>query len=302
MDGMMVIVNPIAANGRVGRKWPSVREFLEKKGVPFSFALTQYPAHAITLAAEAVEKGFRTIVAFGGDGTLNEVVNGAFRHGISSEITIGAIPGGTGSDFTRSLDMPRDPVKAFERILEGRTMRVDLGEIECFKDGKPERRYFINVAGLGFDAVVAERTNRSPKVLGGTIPYLYNLLITLLTFRSLPFKIALDSITLELRAYLLVVANGKYFAGGMFVAPGALLDDGKFYVAIGEDMSKFEFLSLVPKVYKGAHIGHPKVRIYEAQTVEVSSDVTLFIQAEGELVGVAPARFRLHSRAVNILC
>ena len=302
MDGMMVIVNPIAANGRVGRKWPSVREFLEKKGVPFSFALTQYPAHAITLAAEAVEKGFRTIVAFGGDGTLNEVVNGAFRHGISSEITIGAIPGGTGSDFTRSLDMPRDPVKAFERILEGRTMRVDLGEIECFKDGKPERRYFINVAGLGFDAVVAERTNRSPKVLGGTIPYLYNLLITLLTFRSLPFKIALDSNTLELRAYLLVVANGKYFAGGMFVAPGALLDDGKFYVAIGEDMSKFEFLSLVPKVYKGAHIGHPKVRIYEAQTVEVSSDVTLFIQAEGELVGVAPARFRLHSRAVNILC
>ncbi len=302
MEKMMVIVNPIAANGRVGRKWPSVREFLEKKGVPFSFALTRYPAHAISLAAEAVERGFRTVVAFGGDGTLNEVVNGVFRHGITSEITLGAIPGGTGSDFTRSLSLPRDPIRAFERILEGRTVQVDLGEIECFREGKPERRYFVNVAGLGFDAVVAERTNRSPKVLGGTIPYLYNLLITLLTYRSLPFKITLDSLTLELKAYLVVVANGKYFAGGMFIAPGALLDDGKFYVAIGEDMSRLEFLSLVPKVYRGAHVGHPKVKIYEAQTVEVSSDVTLFIEAEGELVGVAPARFRIHPRAVNFLC
>jgi YegS/Rv2252/BmrU family lipid kinase len=301
MEKIMVIVNPIAANGKVGRRWPSVKEFLESKGVPFSFALTQYPTHAISLAAEAVEKGFKTLIAFGGDGTLNEVVNGAFRHGISPEITLGAIPGGTGSDFTRSLGLPRDPIQAFAKILEGRTMRVDLGEIECMKEGKEEKRYFINVAGMGFDAVVAERTNRSPKVFGGTIPYLYNLFLTLLTYRSLPFRIVLDSLRLELRAYLVVVANGKYFAGGMFIAPGALLDDGKFYVAIGEDMSKLEFLSLVPKVYKGTHIHHRKVKIYEAQTVEISSEATIFIQAEGEVVGTAPAVFRIHPQAVNFL-
>ncbi|MCS7286440.1 MAG: diacylglycerol kinase family lipid kinase [Anaerolineae bacterium] len=302
MERIMVIVNPIAANGKVGRKWPSVKEFLEKRGIPFSFALTQYPAHAIALAAEAVERGFKTIVAFGGDGTLNEMVNGVFRHGISSEITLGAIPGGTGSDFTRSLGLPRDPIKAFEKILEGETTRVDLGEIECFKEGRPERRYFINVAGLGFDAVVAERTNRLPKFMGGTLPYLFSLLVTLLTYKSLPFKINIDSQTLELKAYLVVVANGKYFGGGMFIAPEAVLDDGKFYVAIGEDMSRFEFLSLVPSVYKGTHIAHPKVKVYEAQTVKVSSEVTLYIEAEGEVVGVAPATFKVHPRAVNFLC
>lgn len=302
MERIMVIVNPIAANGRVGRKWPSVKEFLEKKGVPFSFALTQYPAHAIALAAEAVEKGFKTIVAFGGDGTLNEMLNGVFRYGISSEITLGAVPGGTGSDFTRSLGLPRDPIKAFEKILEGKTIRVDLGEIECFKEDKPERRYFINVAGLGFDAVVAERTNRAPKFMGGTLPYLCSLLITLLTYKSLPFKINIDSQTLELKAYLVVVANGKYFGGGMFIAPEAVLDDGKFYVAIGEDMSRMEFLSLVPSVYKGTHITHPKVKVYEAQTVKVSSEATLYIEAEGEVVGVAPATFKVHPCAVNFLC
>ncbi len=299
---MMIIVNPIAANGKVGRKWPAVKEFLNNKGVSFSFALTQYPAHAIALASEAVEKGFRTIVVFGGDGTLNEVVNGVFRHGIDSEITLGAIPGGTGSDFTRSLGLPRDPIKALERILSGKTVQVDLGEINCFKGGKPEKRYFINVAGLGFDAVVAERTNRTPKFMGGTIPYIYNLLITLMTYRSLPFRIKIDSLAFELKAYLMVVAIGKYFGGGMFIAPNAELSDGKFFVAIGEDMSRLEFLSLVPKVYKGTHIYHPKVRVYEAQSVEVSSDVTLFIEAEGEIVGVAPVRFEIHPHAVNFLC
>lgn len=302
MEKLMVIVNPIAANGKVGRKWPQVKEFLEKRGVPFSFALTQYPAHAVTLASEALEKGFRVIVAFGGDGTLNEVVNGVFCRGLSSEVTLGAIPGGTGSDFTRSLGLPRDPIKAFEKILEGRTVQVDLGEINCIKGGRPEKRYFINVAGLGFDAVVAERTNRTPKIFGGTIPYLYNLLLTLITYRSLPFRITIDSLHIELKAYLVVVANGRYFAGGMFVAPGAVLDDGKFYVAIGEDMSRFEFLSLVPKVYKGTHVNHPKVRVYEAQAVEISSDVTLFIEAEGEVVGTAPATFHIHPRVVNLLC
>ncbi len=302
MEKLMVIVNPIAANGKVGRRWPQVKEFLEKKGVPFSFALTRYPAHAITLAAEAVEKGFKVIIAFGGDGTLNEVINGVFRQGPSTEVTLGAIPGGTGSDFTRSLGLPRDPIKALEKILEGQTIRVDLGEIKCFKEGRPEKRYFINVAGLGFDAVVAERTNRAPKIFGGTIPYLYNLLLTLITYRSLPFKITIDSLHIELKAYLVVVANGKYFAGGMFVAPGAVLDDGKFYVAIGEDMSRLEFLSLVPRVYKGTHINHPKVKVYEAQTVEISSDAILFIEAEGETVGTAPATFNIYPRAVNFLC
>ncbi|RLC80950.1 MAG: diacylglycerol kinase family lipid kinase [Chloroflexi bacterium] len=301
MQEMMVIVNPVAANGKVGKKWPQVREFLESRGVPFSSSLTQYHQHAIHLAREAVQKGFQTIVAFGGDGTLNEVVNGVFQEGLDVDVTIGAIPGGTGSDFTRSLNLPRDPVEAFKRLLEGRTRLVDLGEIECLKEGKPERRYFINIAGMGFDAEVAERTNRAPKFLGGTIPYLFNLFIPLVTYRSKHYRIEMDGKTLEQKAYFLVIAIGKYFAGGMFVAPEAELDDGLFDVLIIGDMPKLEFVANVARVYKGTHLEHPKVDAYKARHIKVHSESEVFIQAEGEIVGTAPATFKIHPKTVKFL-
>ena len=302
MHELVFIVNPVAANGKVGKIWPRVREYLESQKVPFDFALTEYPTHAITLAWDALQKGASTIVAFGGDGTLNEVLNGVFREGPTADVAIGAIPGGTGSDFTRSLDVPRDPVEAVRCILRGRTRLVDVGEIRCVKEGKPTSRYFINVAGLGFDAEVAERSNRMPKFMGGTIPYLFNLVVSLFSYRNKNFRIRLDDRVLEQKAYLLTVAIGKYFGGGMFIAPDAGLDDGLFDVIVVGDMSKPEFIANVPRVYKGTHIDHPKVDAYKARRVEIHCDGQAFIEAEGEIAGMAPAEFTLIPQAVKVLC
>jgi len=302
MHNLMFIVNPVAANGKVGKTWPRVRNYLQSQGVSFDFALTEYPTHAITLAWDALQKGVRTIVAFGGDGTLNEVLNGVFREGPVADVTLGAIPGGTGSDFTRSLDISRDPVEAVKRLLRGQTRLVDVGEIQCIKDGKPTRRYFINVAGMGFDAEVAERSNRMPKFMGGTIPYLFNLVISLISYRNKRFRITLDDRTIEQKAYLLIVAIGKYFGGGMFIAPDAELDNGLFDVIVVGDMSKLEFIANVPRVYKGTHIDHPKVDAYKARRVEIRCDERASIEAEGEIAGMAPATFIIHPKAVKVLC
>ena len=296
-----VIVNPTAANGKVGKLWPDVEDFLRSQEMPFSFVFTEYPRHAISLAREAVEKGARCIIAFGGDGTLNEVLNGMLYQGPRDDLILGVIPGGTGADFAKTLGLPREPISACRHLIEGKTRCIDLGEIECFRDGKPERRYFINVAGLGFDAEVAERTNRAPKILGGTVPYLASLVISLIAYRKKKMTLLLDGHTIEQKAYMVAVAIGQYFGGGMHIAPNASPDDGLFDVVVVGDTTKLDFLKSVPRVYKGTHLDHPKVDSYRASHVEVQTDEKVFIQAEGELVGTAPAVFRMHHKAVKLL-
>ncbi len=299
---MKLIVNPAAANGAVRKNWPRIRDSLQAEGASFDAVLTEEPGHATRLARQALDDGFRTIVAVGGDGTVNEVINGLAEEGsVDPEVVLGIIPWGTGADFARMLGIPRDYMEACRHLLRSEPRPVDLGRITCLREGREVERYFINAAGLGFDGEVAEIVNRFPKVLGGTITYLTCLLIGLVTYRNKNIELSFDGQPVRGRVNSVVVCNGCYFGGGMFIAPGASFDDGFFYVVILGNLNKLEVVVNLPRIYKGTHLTHPKVSHFSAKEIHVEAKERMFLQAEGELIGEAPATFRIIPRALKVL-
>jgi len=300
---MRVIVNPVAANGAVGKRWPQMRDTLQAEGGQFDASFTEGPNHATELAREALSAGYQTIVAVGGDGTLHEVVNGLVREGlVDPAVNLGIIPGGTGADSVRTLGIPHDYRAACHRLLRGKPDCIDLGLITCVSQGQEVQRYFLNVAGLGFDGEVAERVNRSSKALGGTIPFLSSLFVKLLTYQNKTVEVTLDGQQrLQQKANSVVVCNGCYVGGSMHIAPRAALDDGLFDVIIIGDTSKLEIVANVPRIYRGTHLSHPKVDEYRAREVRVKARERMFLQADGELIGEAPATFQIIPQALHVL-
>ncbi len=299
---MKLIVNPEAANRAVGKNWPRICDFLQAEGAEFDAVLTEEPGHATRLARQALNDGYRTIVAVGGDGTLNEVINGLVEEGsVDPEVTLGMIPWGTGADFARMVDIPRDYMGACRHLLRSQPRLVDLGKITCLREGREVERYFINAAGLGFDGEVSNLVNRFPKLLGGTTTYLTCLFIGLLTYRNKNVELSFDGQPVRGRVNSVVVCNGCYFGGGMFIAPGAAFDDGLFYVVILGNLNKLEVVMNVPRVYKGTHLTHPKVSHFSAKEIHVEAKERMFLQAEGELIGEAPATFQVLPRALKVL-
>ncbi|MBC7258072.1 MAG: diacylglycerol kinase family lipid kinase [Chloroflexi bacterium] len=298
-----VIVNPVAANGRVAVRWPDVRAHLTRLGLDFDFRLTERPLHATEIAREAAQAGYSPIVAYGGDGTLMEVVNGLLGEpGQPSEVPLGIIPGGTGSDFVRTLGIPHDYREACARLMSGTERLVDVGHttFRAF-DGSERRMYFANVAGLGFDGEVVERVQRSSKALGGTLTYLMNLLLTLVYYKNKHVALRFDGQSQDRRMNSVLVCNGRYFGGAMYIAPPAELQDGEFELVILGDFSKPELVVNVPRVYKGTHLTHPKVQIHKACEVHVEAKERMLVQADGELVGQAPASFRIVPRVLRVI-
>ena len=296
-----VIVNPVGSGGRVGRLWPRLNELLVQSGLQFNAELTERPWHAPELARRALEAGYRHFVAIGGDGTVHEVLNGLVVDGrVSPEISLSIVPGGTGMDFVRILGVPRDPEAAARAVMGTRTRLVDIGEIRCQRDGQPHTRYFVNVAGLGFDSEVCRRVNRMSKRVSGTLPYLLGLVVTLFAYHNKDVRLSFDGQMLAGRFNSVVVCNGQYAGGGMWFSPQAVVDDGILDVVILKDLKKLELLLNVPRIYKGTHLTHPKVQSLRTREIHVEAGQRMFIQAEGELVGEAPASFRILPAALNL--
>jgi diacylglycerol kinase family enzyme len=181
---------------------------------------------------------------------------------------------------------------------------VDLGHLAYSAFGGERRaRFFINAAGVGFDAEVALRANRAPRVMGGTIPYLSSLLTTLVRYHNKRVSLSLDDEGEErqTRVNSIVVANGQFFGGGMRIAPEASLSDGKFEVVTLGDLGKVDLVRNVPRVYDGSHITHPKVSITRANRVTIDSVQRLLVQADGEVLGTAPATFTVVPWALRMI-
>ncbi|MFS8582578.1 MAG: diacylglycerol kinase family lipid kinase [Limnochordales bacterium] len=286
---LALIVNPAAGGGRVRRRWPRLEQELRRRGVRWQAFWTEGAGHATVLAKAASQEGYDAVVAVGGDGTLNEVVNGA----VGTGVPVGLIPLGTGIDFSRTAGLPRSPKDALDVILAGRVRHVDLGVVND--------RYFCNVAGTGFDATVADRVNRFGSKSGGIVPYLKAVFQTLFTYRNTPFRISVDDRVFEVRSLLMAVANGRYYGGGFMICPDAELADGRFDVCIVGDIDKLSTVLLLPRVVKGGHRGHPKVTFVRGRRIKVEGPPELRIQADGELVGHLPAYFEIKQAALPML-
>jgi len=289
MERLAFIVNPVAGSGRVRRLWPGLEAELRRRRVPWDLFETEGPGHGIELARQAAAAGYAAVVAVGGDGTLNEVVNGVGTDGVP----VGFIPLGTGVDFPRTAGVPRQPQEALEVVLARRVTRIDVGVVND--------RLFCNVAGAGFDAQVAARVNESGNKRGGPIPYIKAVFQTLFTYQNAPFRITLDGVAHEVTSLLLAVGNGRFYAGGMMICPQADLRDGQFDVVIAGNISKIGTLLTLPRVFSGAHLHHPLITYQRARRVVVEGPTHLRIQADGELVGHLPATFELRPAALPML-
>lgn len=292
-DPMVCILNPAAGGGRALRLEPSIEAFLRERGLAARITRTEAPGHAADLAAEAAAAGASTLVAVGGDGTVHEVVNGLLGGDVGRSPALGqprerlpelaVVPAGTGNDFARTLGIPRAADRALPVLADGRSRRVDVGRVG--------RRYFVNIAGVGFDAEVAADVNRRPKRLPGFLPYVLGVFRILARYQPTPVRFRLDGVAHAGPILLLAVGNARFYGGGMMLCPDASVDDGVFDVCVGGDVGKLETLRLLVKVFKGAHVGHPRVTMYRARTVEVESATPLYVHADGEVIGQVPVAF-----------
>jgi len=296
-----VIVNPVAGAYSTRRKWPRISKLLRHVGLSFDYEYTEGVGHAIEIARVAASDGYRYVVVVGGDGTVNEVANGILYSTGSSNTSLGIVSTGTGSDFARSVGIPRDYATACSFLTSSRRLLIDVGVVEYKSKGQSLQRFFVNAAGVGFDAAVVEATERLPKYFGGTIPYVAGLLRTLFGYRNKSVVVHLGNKVEAKRILSVVVANGCYFGGGMYIAPQAELNDSLLDVMTVGDIGKFELLKALPKVYKGTHINHPKVRMEKATHVIIESSERILVHADGELLGEGPASLWLMPAALSIV-
>ena len=297
----MFVVNPAAANGSTGRRWPEIRERLTRAGVTGEVLLSERPGHAVELAEEAARSGARLVVAVGGDGTVNEAVNGLVRAGRNHEVELAVIPRGTGRDFARSLGIPRD-VDGAAAVAGNATVRaVDVGRAR-FRgwDGRPHQAYFANFAGAGISGAIARRANISSKALGGRISFIWATVAVFARWTSSELTVTVDGEERRGPMFEVLVTNGEFTAGGMWVTPGAATDDGLFDVLLIGDVTKADFVRTFPKVYRGRHLGHPKIELLRGHRVSVVAPSALPVALDGEHPGTTPAEFDLLPRALRV--
>jgi diacylglycerol kinase (ATP) len=299
-----VVMNPASAGGRTLRRWPATLRALHAAGVLFTVHRTTAPGDATNAVRRALTGGFRTIVSVGGDGTLNEVVNGFFDADgapIGEDARLGLLPSGTGGDFRRAVGIPGDIRAAVRLIASGSVRHIDAGRIE-FGDGR--RRFFVNIADCGMGGEVVARINRGGRARGGapgSVVFLGTSLATLLGYVARTAHIELDGTTLDRRVRSVVVANGTCFGGGMRVAPEAELDDGQFDVVVIGETGRLRALTGIPSLYRGRHLTRPEVEVYRARTVRVTCDGRpMLFDVEGEQVGTTPATLTCLPEALTL--
>jgi len=296
-----VIVNPIAGAGKTAKKWPQIMALLKSIGLRFEHDLTEAPGHAIELARSAAKDGYELVVSVGGDGTINEIVNGLYNAGSNGDVMLGIIGTGTGSDYIRTIGIPRHYKEACQCLINPRKLTVDLGIVEYVSNGQIAKRVFVNFAGLGFDAEVVKATTQKFKALGAVPSYLMGLLSTLISYKNREISLKLDGETEKRKVCTIMVSNGKYGGGGMLTAPNADPTDGFFDILIIGDLSKPDLLWSLPRIYRGTHLTHPKVIARRAKEIEIQANGSMALQADGELLGEPPATFHILPAALNIV-
>jgi YegS/Rv2252/BmrU family lipid kinase len=298
------VVNPNAGNGKGKKDWNRISELFQKNDIRMISKSTERKGHAIEYTRELIADGYRKIVAVGGDGTLNEIINGVFTQAYCSpkDIIISMIPVGTGNDWGRMFGIPLVYEGAVQVIKEGKLMLHDIGVASFYNGKRKEKRYFINIAGLGFESIVVKKTNKQKdKGKSNQAIYFYNLLSSLITYRNTLADITIDGKKSTMRIFSINVGNGRYCGGGMRQTPDALPDDGLFDITVIKEMGRLEIIKSLKLLYDGTILSHPKVDGYRSNNLAVSSESRLYLEADGESLGHTPAEFSIIPSAVNIV-
>ena len=303
-----IVVNSASAGGATGKRWPTIRLELDQAGLKYQLEFTNGPGHATEITRKALAGGAQCVVAVGGDGTINEVVNGFFDEdgkAIQPSACLALIPSGTGGDFRKSVDVPKDVAGAIACLNSGKTQTVDVGRID-YGDGS--HRFFINIADCGLGGEVVAKVNRSKAKGGGlrgTAVFLWTSLATLMTYPGCHVDIEIEGRKLRRHVRNVVIANGKFFGGGMKIAPDAVVNDGLFDVVIVGMSSKLGALTGIGSIYRGTHIDRSDVEVLRGRVVKITSTddrAPILFDLEGEQIGQVPATLTCVPSAIKIAC
>jgi len=304
-----VIVNPRAWGNMTGKMWPDIEKKLHHAIGPVKVAFTERAGHGTILANQALKEGYEQIIAVGGDGTINEVVNGFFENDrpINPEAVFAIISTGTGRDFSRTLGWPFDIDQQIEHLSNTSVYPIDLGKLKFINfKGEEDLRYFVNIASFGLSGATDRAVNQYVwlKQRSGKIAFFLGMLQALITYRNKKVRLKIDNQFDEvIDIKTVTVCNGKYFGSGMYISPNSEINDGWFDIVIIPGISTIELLMNVKKVYQGTHLTHPKIQIFKAQKVIALPAHTageVLLDMDGEVPGYLPATFEILPEAIYV--
>jgi diacylglycerol kinase (ATP) len=289
-------------NNRLAKVLPRLDQYCQQTNMgSVQFISTLRKKHAIELAKQATENGCDYMVAVGGDGTLHELINGMLQAKIPANEypAIGLLPNGSANDFARTARISNSIEELIALIQSNTTQKIDLGKIIIQQT--QETRYFINIAGVGLGSEVAQNLEQSSSVLGPGFNYFKHIIKGFLSY--VKKEVSCTSSTWQWKGKLLqmAVANGRYFANAICIAPDAKLTDGQFQVAIFGDLSIWDYLKNFGNLKKGVKINLPQVSYHDANEVLLVSNDSCGIEADGEYVGLAPATISVLPKAISFL-
>ena len=310
----MAVVNPASAGGKTADFWENKRKYFKKEFKNFDEYYTQKTGDAVKFSKKAVKQNYDYILAVGGDGTVNEIINGMLaaendfskqKKDNNSKTELIIYAHGTGSDLSRSLNLDRNINDFISLIKRGKTKEIKVIEVDYFDHNyKKRKRYFINIADCGMGAEVAKKLNKSSKKIDGSLSYFLKIFQVLVGYKNKRVKIEADkSIVYQGKINSAIIANGNYFGGGIKIAPEAELDSKKINLVLLKDFSKLGIIINLVKGYKGKHLDHPLVESYLVEEIKIYSDSKSEIELEldGESVGIVDAKFKISSKKISVL-
>ena len=295
-DAPVVIVNPAAGGGRAARAVPWLRERLERRP-DARLEVTRGAGDAERIASDAADRGHARVIAVGGDGTVQEVVNGLLEWGGAST-TVGIVPLGSGNDLARSLGLPDELGTAWRSAVGNTTRPIDVA---LARNGGGNERWFASAGGVGFDAQVAAAMAKRRGWQGGRAGYLVTTLRELRRFKNGRVRITMDGKeSLAGDVLFVAIANGEYYGGGMRIAPGAVPDDGLLDLCVVGDISRLTALREMRNLYRGTHVANPAVSMHRAAEISISGDGAIPIHLDGEPFGTLPLTVSVRARALGV--
>lgn len=297
---LVLIVNPRAGHGKVGAALPKVERILIEEGLGYRIVRTAHPGHAMQVARDALLDGDRYLVAAGGDGTVHEVVNGmlADDQPIAPDAVLGVVAAGSGCDFVRSFGLPGDAVRAAHHLAGDSVRPIDVGKVTCTAGAAEITRYFLNIAEAGLGGAVVARAARLPGFLGPA-KYFCGFWLALPGFRPGTVRLDVDGQAFQWRAHNVVVANCRFYGGGMRISPRSEPDDGVLDVLVMAG-PKSDAFTMVPKIYRGTHLPHGNIAELRGDRVRVKTDLPFPVEADGETLGTTPATFEVVRKPIRL--
>ena len=300
-----VVVNPNAGSRKIKKDWPVIKQLLNEKKLSYFFRFTEGPLHAIEITSDAIKKGYRKFIAVGGDGTMNEVVNAIFTQNEIPplDFQIGIIPVGTGNDWGRMFKIPGKYEDAINILKQNDLFIQDIGKINYYDGDRPKQRFFVNVAGTGFDALVAKKTNiQKQEGKSSFLSYFYNLLISLFQYKPKIAEVDVDGNKNKYNIFSMSIGICRYNGGGMMQLPNALPDDGLLDATIIKKIGLGTIFWQLKNLYTGTFIKHPKVVTLRGKEIKIKSrKIKFFLEADGETLGHSPFEITILPGALQVI-